>query len=137
MRRYRHNPASFTAADLLGLVQQAAAASSGATARDLNELAAAMRNPTFAEMVAATINNVVAEVAAKKAEAEAAAAREAAEAARVSVPAAPAAVEGELTDSRAWAMLADLVTPSVLPDLTDEERSALRAAFMEESRKAA
>lgn len=47
-----------------------------------------------------------------------------------------AATSGELSDHEAWGMLANLVD-SALAELSADERSALKAAFREEARKAA
>jgi len=126
MRRshYRRNPESVTVESL-----RAMASSAG-----MDELVEMLGDDDFATTAVTVINATLAEVSAKKAAAAAAEAERvrAAEAERTR-----AAASRDLTDREGWSMSAALFTAENFPTLSDEERSALRAAFMEEAEKAA
>jgi soluble cytochrome b562 len=130
MRRNTGTSPTITAAQLSGM----------AKANGLSALAHKLdKDPAYADKAVTIINSLFAAAAAKKAAAEAEAARAAAEKAKVHVPPPePAAPSGsaELSDREAYTMLAGLVD-QVLTDLTGDERSAIKAAFLEEAQKAA
>lgn len=126
--RYRRNSAvSLTVADVRAMVAGAG----------LSNLAALLQNDAMAEAFVTRVNALVAKVSAEKAAASAAEAERAAAEERSRAAAAEAERARDVTDREGWTLLAQLVTASVLPSLSEEERSALRAAFLEEAEKAA
>lgn len=125
MRRthYRRNPESVTVASLREM----------ASGAGMDELVEMLADDEFATIAVTMINSALAEGAAKRAAAAAAEAERAAETERARV----AASSRDLTDREGWSMSAALFTAENFPTLSEEERSALRAAFLEEAEKAA
>jgi hypothetical protein len=87
------------------------------------------RDKAYRDKAVQIINAVLAEAHAAK---TAATAREVKAEVKAEAPTAKAS--GPLTDKQAWNMLADLVD-SALPELSAEEREALKTAFRDEAKK--
>jgi hypothetical protein len=135
----RHNPMSVDF--LKSMLRQWSGGLSGEARKDADALVALCdADPTFAESFTTAVNAKLEKRAAAKAAASEAAKAEksaaAAVVAAVSSPASSAASSAALTDQQGWTMLADLVD-TALPDLTAEEREALKAAFRAEAASAA
>lgn len=131
----RRNP--MTVERLKSLLSQWASTLSGESLRDAQALLNAIgADPSFAEHFTTAVNAKLEKREAKKAAAKAA--KEAEEQAAKAQEAAqvPSAGTGPMSDREAWTTLASLVDTN-LPDLTQDEREALKAAFLDEARKAA